>query len=158
MAEHPSLTVERTFAERLRSFRRERHLTQEQLAERAGLSVRTISGLEGQTLRHAPYPQTLRLLAEALELPPTEQDALCTGLGFSRPTRYRGVGSEVLPPPGRPHVVEAERLFTPTPLRPLVGRGRELARGLWLLQRSDVDVLTLVGPPGVGKTRVGLEP
>jgi transcriptional regulator with XRE-family HTH domain len=80
MADHPTGLMEWTFAEQLRSYRRGRQLTQEQLAERAGLSVRTISGLESETHRHAPYPDTLRLLAEALELSPTEREALLAGV------------------------------------------------------------------------------
>ena len=41
-------------------------------------------------------------------------------------------------------------------LTPLLGREQEVERVCALLQRPDVRVLTLVGPGGVGKTRLGL--
>jgi transcriptional regulator with XRE-family HTH domain len=141
MGDHPTGLVERTFAEQLRSYRRERHLTQEQLAECAGLSVRTISGLESETRRHIPYPDTLRLLAEALALSPTERKALLAGAG--RQDGHR-TSLEISHRPGQLSSPEVELLQSSSWVGPLVGRGRELARGLWLLQRPDVHLLTLV--------------
>ena len=51
----------------LRHQRKAARLTQEELAERAGLSVRAVSDLERDARR--PYPRSLRLIASALGLP-----------------------------------------------------------------------------------------
>jgi len=59
----------------LRRYRGRRQLTQEQLAERAGLSVGAISRLE-RGVRRSPRVQTLYLLAGALRLSRAEQAAL----------------------------------------------------------------------------------
>ena len=40
---------------------------------------------------------------------------------------------------------------------PLIGREREVAEVWQMLRRPDVRLLTLVGPPGIGKTRLGIE-
>ncbi len=63
----------------LRRYRGQRQLTQEQLAERAGLSVGAISRLE-RGVRRAPRVQTLYLLGDALGLSHTEQWQLETAL------------------------------------------------------------------------------
>src|SRR5262245_66151089 len=53
------------FGELLRRFRIESGLTQEDLAERAGLSARGVQDLE-RGVRRSPYPATTRPLAGAL--------------------------------------------------------------------------------------------
>jgi WD40 repeat protein/transcriptional regulator with XRE-family HTH domain len=60
-----------TFAEHLKRYREAAGLTQEALADRAGLSARTISDLE-RGLKHTPRHDTLDLLATALALAPEE--------------------------------------------------------------------------------------
>ena len=44
----------------------------------------------------------------------------------------------------------------PIPSTPLVGREQEVAAAIKILQHADVRLLTLTGPPGIGKTRVAL--
>ena len=59
----------------LRSLRERAGLTQEELAERAGLTPHAISALE-RGVRTRPYPHTVRSLAEALDLDAAERAAL----------------------------------------------------------------------------------
>src|SRR5581483_6575111 len=63
------------FADLLRRRRVAAGLTQEALAERAGLSARAISDLERGLHRH-PHRDTVQLIADALELPLPERGEL----------------------------------------------------------------------------------
>src|ERR671938_4578 len=68
-------TEDRPFGALLRAYRVAAGLSQEELAERAHLSQRTISDLErGVTM--APYRDTVAQLADALELAASERGAL----------------------------------------------------------------------------------
>ena len=52
------------------------------------------------------------------------------------------------------------RLFShslPVQPTPLIGRRREVEAASGLLRRPEVRVLTITGPPGIGKTRLGIE-
>jgi transcriptional regulator with XRE-family HTH domain len=62
-----TLTRETAFGRTLRRFRQLAALSQEELAERAGLSVKAIGALERGERRY-PYPHTLDVLARALDL------------------------------------------------------------------------------------------
>src|SRR5947209_9156525 len=72
-------TDERSFGYQLRRYRLAALLTQEQLAERAHLSYRTISDLE-RGVKHTPRRETVLLLAEALALSAEERAALITAV------------------------------------------------------------------------------
>ncbi len=63
------------FGTLLRRFRRLNALSQEALAERAGVSVQAVGALECG-LRRAPYPRTVDAIAAALGLSGAERTAL----------------------------------------------------------------------------------
>jgi transcriptional regulator with XRE-family HTH domain len=58
----------------LRRYRRGARLTQEELAERAGISARTVSDVE-RGLRSGIYPDTAARIAAAVSMSPDDQAA-----------------------------------------------------------------------------------
>ncbi len=136
-----------TFGEQLRRLREAAGLTQEELAERAGLTPKGVGALERGD-RKRPYPNTVRALADALGL--EDEERACFIGSVSR----RDSDPEPAPSPGPPAVPS---LSLPVPPTPLVGRERETREVADLLLRADVRLLTLTGPGGVGKTRLATE-
>jgi transcriptional regulator with XRE-family HTH domain len=128
------------FGALLRRHRLAAGLTQEALAERAGLSARGVQDLE-RGLKRAPRPDTLRLLAGALELAPEARAALAAAARLGAAGRGGG------------------RHNLPAPLTSFVGRERELAAVHRLLggEPPGPRLVTLTGPGGVGKTRLALQ-
>src|SRR5215217_3277423 len=126
----------------LRRYRTAAGLTQEELAERAGLSPRGISDLE-RGARRTPHLPTVRMLADALDLVPADRQAL---LVAGRPNTI----SETVSTP----LTGLSRL--PQPLTSLIGREAEIAAVTALLRQAEVRLLTLTGPGGTGKTRLAV--
>ena len=122
-------------------------LTQEELAERAGISARALGNLE-RGGPHRPRKETYRLLAETLGL-----DALreVRPAGERQPSTVSAAASASA---SGAREVCACRL--PIPPTPLIGREQEVLASCQLLRRLEVRLLTLCGPPGVGKTRLAL--
>lgn len=140
--------VQGEFGELLRRFRLAASLSQEALADRAGLSVRAISDLE-RGARRTPRPETVTLLASALGLSPADRAALIA------PVLRRRLAANAPSAAPRPEVAPAPAtaLPHPAPRADLVGREREIAAVLDLL-RAGTRLVTLTGPGGVGKTRL----
>lgn len=132
-----------SFGALLRRYREAAGLTQELLAERAGLSARGISDLE-RGLRQSPRHDTVALLADALELP-SHQRALLTAAARPMSPRLQ-----------RPRATPTTPHNLPAQMTPLLGRARETRLAVERLSRADVRLLTLTGPGGVGKTRLAL--
>jgi transcriptional regulator with XRE-family HTH domain len=97
----------------LRARRIQAGLTQEQLAERSGLSVRAIGDMErGKVAR--PHRESVRLLAEALGLSGDDHEGLMRLAGHSSPTPCAGtVGGTADPTPPRSDGTTAPRVDQP---------------------------------------------
>lgn len=124
-----------TLGSLLRHYRRAAGLTQEELAERAGISQRSLGNME-RSAAHRPRTDTLALLADALGLVPADRAALVEAaarLGPDAPA------------------VPAPALAT---AMPLVGRQAELALLERHLAGEGPPLLLLAGEPGIGKTRL----
>jgi predicted ATPase/transcriptional regulator with XRE-family HTH domain len=135
----------RGLADLLLDLRVQAGLSQEELAERAGLSVRTIRELEaGRVAR--PRKDSVRLLAQGLGLQDGDADRFLAAAGHAA---VRPVISVAAPAP----TGLRWRGTRPIP-DGLVGREQELVELEALLQQNRL--VTLVGPGGVGKTELAL--
>jgi predicted ATPase/DNA-binding XRE family transcriptional regulator len=132
-----------SFGHLLRQVRSEASLSQEELAQRSGLSVRGISDLE-RGARSAPRLETVRMLADALEV---GQEARAALLAAARPSVVRSTAAGRAPP---------TLLSVPTPLTRLIGREAEVEALRTALRRDDVRFVTLTGAGGTGKTRLAI--
>ncbi len=105
-----------SFGEQLRRFRELAGLSQEELAEQAGLTVQAIGMLE-RGERRSPYPHTVRALAEGLGLDATARAALIAAL----PRRARRGTTDLAVPPtsaDRPVAVTVHADAAPAPAAP----------------------------------------
>src|SRR5262252_6148989 len=130
-----------SFGAQLRALREAAGFTQEELATIAGLSVHAVSALE-RGERRRPHVETVRALSAALDLTGATRDAL---LGSARaPVQDAGD-----PDPGG--------LSLPVPLTAFLGRDADVQALRGWLADPTVRLITIVGPGGVGKTRLALE-
>jgi tetratricopeptide (TPR) repeat protein/DNA-binding XRE family transcriptional regulator len=146
------------FGARLRSSRRLAALTQEELAERSGVSVRTIGNLE-HGRAHKPYRSTCEALADALGLRGTARaEFVATGRRLGKTAAAVGAVR-----PGGAARYAADLPMTaprhlPAPVSSLVGRFDELAELSRILSRPGKapSMAVVSGSPGVGKTALAL--
>jgi predicted ATPase/DNA-binding XRE family transcriptional regulator len=131
-----------SFGELLKRYRTAARLTQEELAERAGLSARGVQDLE-RGLRRSPHPDTMRRLAQALDLTDANRAELL------------GAADRAGSLPDSSTITPALAAGLPPPLTSFVGRQAELSEIQRLLDGTRL--LTLTGAGGIGKTRMALE-
>ena len=130
-----------TFGAQLKALREAAGYTQEELATIAGLSVHAVSALE-RGERRRPHVETVRALSAALDLTAPSRDAF---LGSARASARNTA------------VDELSGVSLPLPMTALLGRDGDMQTLRDWLADPAVRLITLIGPGGVGKTRLALE-
>jgi predicted ATPase/transcriptional regulator with XRE-family HTH domain len=144
------------FGDWLKQKRKALDLTQEELAQRAGCSAHHLRKQEAGDRK--PSKQLASLLARALEIPQEDQ------INFIRMARGKRAADRVLLPPfdqvaGPPQPAKATSSMRTLPqlLNPLIGRKAELQAVQRIFHSPACRLLTVVGPGGIGKTRLAIE-
>lgn len=146
----PKDTME-TFGEWLQHQRSLRRLTREEFATRVGCSVSALRKIEYGERR--PSAQIAELMANCLDVPLEERST------FVRVARGE-LSVERLYPGSKPistKNVSSPKTNLPIFPTPLIGREREVEQLSQLLRDPQCRLLTLIGPGGIGKTRLGIE-
>jgi predicted ATPase/DNA-binding XRE family transcriptional regulator len=135
---------EHSFGQQVKQRRKALDLTQEALASGVGCSIETIRKVERDVLR--PSRQIAERLAEQLAVAPADRPA------------FVSLARAIAPPAEAPATSDGPSALplARRPLTPLVGRDALLGE-LRALIAGGTRLLTLTGPPGVGKTRLSLQ-
>jgi predicted ATPase/DNA-binding XRE family transcriptional regulator len=136
-----TIDAQKSFKAHLKALREAAGYTQEELATIAGLSVHAVSALE-RGERRRPHVETVRALSKALDLTAATRDELLRSARQPAPSAA---------------VDELSGGSLPLALTALLGRGTEVQTLQRWLADPSVRLITLLGPGGVGKTRLALE-
>lgn len=143
--------AEVTFGEWLRRQRKAAGWTQEQLAQQLICSTSALKKIEGEERR--PSAQIVEKLAEIFNIPPNERKAF---LRFARGDWKAAPSESTQEAPWRASAA-SPRSNLPASLTSLIGREQELARLAEYLSNPGIRLITLIGPPGIGKTSLSLQ-
>ena len=140
-----------TFGEWLRQERGLRRLTREQFANRVGCSASALRKIENGE-RH-PSTQIAGLIASCLDILPEERSTFVRVARGELSVDRLHPGSKPVTTPN----ISSPKTNLPIFATPLIGRERELEHLSQILCEPQCRLLTLVGPGGIGKTRLTIE-
>ena len=139
----------------LKRRRHELDLTQAALAEQIGCSWETIRKIEAGKQR--PSQQLAALLVAHLDVPAQERaEIVCRLRSSIPPTAPPDDPLATLPAPDPDASPAGSGRNLAIPLTSLIGREAEVGKLRELLLTFGARLVTLVGPPGIGKTRLAL--
>jgi predicted ATPase/transcriptional regulator with XRE-family HTH domain len=143
-----------SFGSWLKQRRKEFGFTQEELAREVGCSAIAVRKIEADDYR--PSKQIALRLADLLEIPVSEYDLF---VRFARAEGHEDIGRGGMPldteTPWR--AVRATPNNLPAQLTRLIDREQAIADVTAFLVQAGARLVTLTGPPGVGKTRLAIE-
>jgi predicted ATPase/transcriptional regulator with XRE-family HTH domain/Tfp pilus assembly protein PilF len=140
-----------TFGEWLRGQRNVRKLTRQEFANRVGCSVAMLRKMEDDERR--PSAQIAELIANSLNIPLDERGTFIkVARGELAMARLITTAKQIAGPGTSP-----PRIHLPALPTPLIGRQPEVDELNKLLRDPQCRMLTLVGPGGIGKTRLSIE-
>jgi predicted ATPase/transcriptional regulator with XRE-family HTH domain len=143
--------LETSFGEWLKRQRGGKGLTQKQLAQQIGCATSTIRKIESDERR--PSVQIAKRIAEIFQISSKEQKDF---LRFARGDWNRAPARTNDDSPWlTSNTAPGSNL--PAPISSLVGREQAITDIRNYLSREDIRLLTLVGPAGIGKTRLSIE-
>jgi predicted ATPase/transcriptional regulator with XRE-family HTH domain len=145
------MTTARTFGGWLREQRQQRGVTQDALADRLGFSTGMLRKLESGARR--PSGPSATLLATYFHIPTDEQTAF-VAFARSDPAAAPGAGDPAQPPWRSGY---RRQTNLPARLTQLIGREQDRAAVGALLLHPHTRLVTLTGPPGIGKTHLAME-
>jgi len=144
-----------TFGEWLRRQRDIRNLTRVEFGKRVGCSVAMLRKIEDGERR--PSRQIAELVANTLNIPITERETFVrVARGELRIDRLKRISDLI----HQPDIYSTQVIYRnnlPVSPSPLIGRAEELIQLTQHLHDSQCRMLTLVGPGGIGKTRLAIE-
>ena len=146
--------AEVSFGEWLRRQRKAVGLTQEQLALQISCSTSALKKIEAEERR--PSAQIVERLAEIFNIPTTERT---TFLRFARGDWRSAPSSREEEAPWRAPtqaLAQHPRSNLPATFTSLIGREKDIAAVHDYLTHPDIRLVTLIGPGGIGKTRLSI--
>jgi predicted ATPase/transcriptional regulator with XRE-family HTH domain len=144
-----------TFGEWLRQSRDKLRLTREEFAVRVGCSVSMLRKIEDGERR--PSSQIAELIANCLDVPTADRPTFVkVARGELSIDRLFSIAQRMSCPNVYPTLTQP-RIHLPVLPTPLIGRERAVEELNKLLRDLQCRLLTLVGPGGIGKTRLAIE-